>query len=162
MRRRFHLCDSYAHHAGTLFTSTAQMEGLSLVPSAMFGSCVKTRGKTVIALCLSELREETLELRTPQNTLHLVFTMYQAWHHKPVGMTVHPLFAYICNIRVTLWSSSSMRIVRLRRMRVTVNVVRFGLGTQLCICFTNLGATFLFAPLLTARHDSRFHAQIYY
>ena len=43
--------------------------------------------------------------------------------------------------------------MRLRQTNVTVTVLRFGLGTQLSYCFTNLGAAFLFAPCLTARPD---------
>ena len=41
----------------------------------------------------------------------------------------------------------------LRRTNVAVFVLRFGLGTQLSYLFTNLGATLLFAPFLTARPD---------
>ena len=43
--------------------------------------------------------------------------------------------------------------VLLRRTNVTVNVLMFGLGTQLSFFFTNLGATFSFAPFSTARPD---------
>ena len=40
-----------------------------------------------------------------------------------------------------------------KRTIVTENFLRFGLGTNLSYIFTNLGATFLFAPVVTAYYS---------